>query len=137
MLVKLIKTIGHLYCVVLLYLVSLGTEILDSLARKMVSFISALIGIEETPKKVFLRKCNFFIFYFVFRFVSQWAEQNLCMKKKTSWMKRRCWISLIFLSIQKNWLRNVRLVNYAIGYFFLFYTYFTSLFVYLPFSWSM
>jgi len=52
MLVKLMKTIGHLYCVVLLYLVSLGTEILDSLARKMVSFISAVIGIEETPKKI-------------------------------------------------------------------------------------
>jgi len=52
MLDKIIRTVGHLYCTLSLYLVSLVIELLEYVVRKLVFVVVTLTGIEKTNPKV-------------------------------------------------------------------------------------
>ena len=53
---KIIRTAGHLYCTLALYLASLLIEWLEFLIRKLVSIVTAITGIEDKKPKVSLDK---------------------------------------------------------------------------------
>ena len=49
---KIIRTAGHLYCTLALYLASLLIDLIDFLVRKLVSIVTAVTGTEKKIVKV-------------------------------------------------------------------------------------
>eukprot|EP00092_Neocalanus_flemingeri_P035675 GFUD01038841.1.p1 GENE.GFUD01038841.1~~GFUD01038841.1.p1 ORF type:complete len:269 (+),score=72.90 GFUD01038841.1:50-856(+) len=55
MLGKIVRTAGHLYCTLALFLVSLVIELLDFLIRKLVSIVTNMTGIENKKIKPWIQ----------------------------------------------------------------------------------
>eukprot|EP00092_Neocalanus_flemingeri_P013719 GFUD01014797.1.p1 GENE.GFUD01014797.1~~GFUD01014797.1.p1 ORF type:complete len:269 (+),score=70.46 GFUD01014797.1:48-854(+) len=67
MLGKIIRTAGHLYCTLALYLASLLIELIDFLIRKLVTIVTAVTGIENKKPKPWIQ---------TFSTEPVWTEKN-------------------------------------------------------------